>query len=173
MPLPASSTIENFDGQNKVNNQGLPPANQSLDWNNPLLAAATSDVAALGQTGPRFWCRLTLAASTGSLVLLQWRSVWQNVTTTAPIPARTSTGLFTITLPNFVSDEYDASVGITNNISVNLGAGHGNIEGSGLGKEVNVSASGNVITIYTGLSGSAAANDLVGTTISVFVYAQN
>lgn len=170
MPLPASSTISNFDGDNKVNGP-IPPAIQATDWDNPSLGRATSDVAGLGQCAPRFTARLTLASTTGGLSLVQWRAVWQNVTTTTPILARTGTGVFTITLPTFVSDEYDFSLGTANNIAVNFFAGDGNIEGSTAGM-IQVSASGNVVTIHT-FNSSGSANDLAGVTIFVKAYQGN
>ncbi len=97
----------------------------------------------------RFWCRMTLGASTGALSILQWFANWSNVTTTSPVPAFVSTGVFTITLPTQVNDEYDASLGANANIPVNLSAAHGSLEGNVFGF-VSAAASGNVITIHTG-----------------------
>lgn len=172
MPLPASSTITLYDGAGKVNDQGLPPANDQLDWQNPQLATAIGDVAGLTQTCPRVIVRMTLAASTGALVLNNWRAVWQNVSPTpVPILIRSSTGVFTITLPTFVSDEYDQSVGVDTNVQVNLFGGQGNIEGTTPGF-INVSVSGNVITVRT-FNAGGSENDLVGVTILVTAFAVN
>jgi hypothetical protein len=172
MPLPASSTISTYDGAGKVNDQSLPPANDQLDWSNPQLATGIGDVAGLTQTTPRIWVRLTLAASTGALVLNNWRAVWQNVSPTpVPILARTGTGVFTITLPTFVSDEYDQSIGVDNNIQVNLIAAVGSIEGSTPGF-INCQASGNVITLHA-FSSAGSANDLVGLTVTVMGFQVN
>lgn len=171
MPLPSSSTIANFGGSGKIDNQSLPPANSSYDWSNPLLAACTSDVAGLGQTAPRVIVRLTLAATTGAMVLQSWRAVWQNVTTTAPVIARTSTGLYTVTLPTMCSDEYDSSVGVTGNITVNLGYAEVDIEGANF-YFANASASGNVITINTATAAGTSPADLTNT-VTVFGYSAN
>ena len=168
MALPSRSTISSYDGQNKVNSVGIPPAVQSTDWNNPLLAACTSDVAGMVQTAPRFWCRVVLAATTGGMSISNWEANWINATSTAPVPAHSSTGVFTITLPTTVSDEYDASVGLTNNVSVNLIAASGSLEGSTAGF-INCSASANVITINTFNSGGSA-NNMAGTTAFVIAY---
>src|ERR1700731_729656 len=102
-PLPASSTIADFDGDNKINYVNLPPADQTIDWDSTKLAAAVSDVAALGLTGCRFWARVVLNNTTGGMSVSSWSANWANVTTTAPIPARTSAGIYTITLPTTVS----------------------------------------------------------------------
>jgi hypothetical protein len=168
MPLPNRSTIANFGGYGKLNNANLPPSNPTTDWDNTLLGACTSDVAALGQIAPRFWCRITLAATTGALVLNSWKAQWINVTSTTPVLARTTTGIYTITLPVNCSDEYDSSLGLTGNITINLSAASSSLEGSTFGFS-NASASGNVITISTAnTSGSAA--DLTGSVLFVVGY---
>lgn len=165
--LPQSSDASNYDALNKVNDQQLPPTDHTLDWDNPSLASAVCDVAGMTQVSDRFWCRLTLAASTGALTLVEWHAVWDNVTTTAPILARSTTGVFTITLPTMVSNEYDASFGTVNNVAVNLKTGVGNME-SAVSAGINVSCSANVITIRCFNPATAAASDFVGNTISVF-----
>lgn len=166
MPLPNRSTASIYDAVNKVNNYNIPPAVQQVDWDNTKLAPAISDVVALGLTGCRFWCRLTLAASTGGLVVPIWWANWSNVTTTAPIPSRTTTGQFLITLPASVSDEYDASLGNANTIILNLTAAQASMEGTTTFGFVNASASGNVISVNTANT-SGSANDLVGVTLLV------
>jgi hypothetical protein len=168
MPLPSRSTASTFDAINKINSANIPPAVQQTDWDNTKLAPAISDVAALGQTAPRFWCRLTLAATTGALVLVSWKAQWGNVTLTTPVVARTGSGAFTITLPTTVSDEYDASLGVTNNITLALLAADAGVEGA-VSYDVNASASGNVITLNT-FNTSGTANDLVGVTVFVKAY---
>lgn len=168
MPLPNRSTISTFDGDNKINNPNVPPANQATDWDNTKLAPAISDVAGMGLTAPRFWARLTLASTTGGLVLLNWQAVWGNVTTTTPVLARTGTGVFTITLPTVVSDEYDASLGLNNNITLSLNGATAMMEGL-VPCFLNAQASGNVITLGTWNS-AGSANDLSGHTLFVVAY---
>lgn len=162
MPLPNRSTISTFDGDNKINSPNVPPANQATDWDNTKLAPAISDVAGLGLTAPRFWGILTCGASTGSLSMPAWQAVWKNVTPTVPVLARLGPGLYTITLPTIVSDEYDASLGLSNNITLSLQAAHGTIQN--LGGDfgfVSVQASGNVITVNVG-NVSGTPSDTVG-----------
>jgi hypothetical protein len=172
MPLPASSTISNFDGDNKVNNQNIPPANQTLDWDNTKLGAAMSDVAGMDQTCPRVIVRMTLASTTGAMVLNSWRAVWQNVTSTAPVIARSTTGVYTITFPTMVSDEYDSSVGITNNIAVNLGYATIGIEGAEFYFATAAATSANVITVQTATSAGTSPADLTATVV-VMGYSAN
>lgn len=166
MSLPQSPTIFTYDGQNKVDGL-IPPCIQSTDWSNPKLAMCTSDVAAMAQTAPRFLCRFLPAASTGALSC-SWRAVWQNVSGTPPVLTRIGVGHFTITVPTFVSNEYEYSLGITNNVQVNLFAATVSIEGSTFGYEAHASASGNVINVYTALSG--AANDAVAIPMTILAY---
>lgn len=166
--LPNRSTAANYDAPNKINDQNQPPANQPLDWDNTKLGQCTADVAAVGLTSPRIWLRCTLAASTGALVVQNWWAQWANVSETAPIPSRTSTGVFTFTLPTMVSNEYTASFGQTDNIPVALNAAKGSLEGSTPGF-VNASASGNVITVNTFGSGGSAS-DLVSSVLFLVAY---
>jgi hypothetical protein len=169
MPLPNRQTIETYDGQTKINGL-IPPSVQSTDWDNPSLATCTSDVAALGQTAPRFLCRIQLASTTGALVLTTWFAQWGNVTPQTPVLARTGTGVFTITLPTVVSDEYDASVGISDNITVNLFAASANLDNiSGTFGFINAQASGNVISIACADT-TGAANDFATHHITVVAY---
>ena len=163
MPLPARSTIADFDGDNKINYATIPPANQATDWDNTKLAPGISDVVALGLTGCRFWCRVVLNTTTGGMSIPTWYANWTNVTSTAPVPSRVGTGNYTITLPSMVSDEYDASVGTTNNITVNLVAASGTLEGSNFGF-ISCSASGNAINIYTATAAGSTPADFTAVT---------
>lgn len=170
MPLPSRSSGSTFGALNKLNNTNIPPANPVTDWDNTQLAPGICDIAALGQTAPRFFARLTLAATTGALVLLNWKAVWGNVTTTTPVLGRTSQGIFTITLPTTISNEYDASLGTTNNITLNLLAAKASLEtnNSQFGFS-NASASGNIITINIA-DNAASLSDLVGKNVFVVAY---
>ncbi len=163
MALPNRSTIATYNGAGKVNYALVPPANSvganNTDWDNPSLATCTSDVSALGQTACRFWARVQLATTTGGMSVLNWQSMWSNTPTSAPVPARTSSGLYTLTLPTLVSDEYDYSVGVSDNITVNLLAAEGSLEGANF-HFISASASGNVITINTATAAGTSAADL-------------
>lgn len=168
MSLPNSSSGSTYGALAKVNYQNLPPADPTTDWDNTALAPAIEDVANLTQTAPRIIVRMTLATTTGALVLNNWFAVWQNATGTSPVLARTGTGVFTITLPTNVSDEYSQSLGNPSVIPVNLIAPIGNvIEGTTPGF-VNVSCSTNVITVHT-FNASGSANDLAGVVVNISV----
>jgi hypothetical protein len=168
MSLPDRSSASTFDAINKINNAQIPPSVQATDWDNPSLARAISDVAGLGQAAPRFWCRLTLAASTGALVLVDWEAVWGNATSTSPVVTRLNTGIFTVSVPSVVSDEYDKSINIADNITVNLSGANANLEGTTAGF-INSQASGNLITVHT-FNVAGSANDLVGLTAFIVAY---
>jgi hypothetical protein len=168
MAQPNTSNISTYNAFGKQNYNNLPPSNPVVDWDNPSQAQCSSDVAAIGQTNPRFVCKITLAATTGSLVLVSWWAVWQNVTPTTPILTRNTTGQFTITLPTVVSSEYQASIGNANTENVNLsqpiGAG---LTGTTFGF-VNVNCSGNIVNFNTA-DNTGTASDLVGQTIYLAV----
>jgi len=171
MAIPASSTISSYDADTKVNGP-IEPANPTTDWQNPLLAQGLSDAAGMTNTCPRFVCLLTLAASTGALVIQDWRAVWQNVQNVpAPLAARTGTGVFTITVPTQVNDEYSESVGIINDIPVIFFSASATLSGSTFGF-VNASASDNVITINTANT-SGSPNDLAGANVVIVGYVSN
>lgn len=173
MSLPNRSTADNFNALGKANSANLPPANSTgpgnVDWDNPSLSQAIGDVAALGLTANRILVRFTTAATTGALTLNSWWALWSNATTTTPVLARSSAGVFTITLPTTVNDEIDSYNGIKNNITLNLFMAHAGAEGSTAIGSVNASAGANIITVNT-FNTSFAANDVVGTVISVVAY---
>ncbi len=62
-------------------------------------------VAMMSHTAIRAWARVTLAATTGAMILVAHDAVWGNTAPVAPTPARTSSGLFTLTWPATVNDE--------------------------------------------------------------------
>jgi hypothetical protein len=166
--LPDKDTGATYQALAKQNYINLPPANAEWDWDNTLIAPMMCNVAGLGLSAPRAGFRLMLASSTAGMTLLSWNAVWQNCTPTTPIIARTGAGVFTVTFPTSVSDEYNASLGITNTHTVQFGRATASLEGSTFGL-VNVSAVGNVITINTANT-SGTPNDLVGSVVSVSVF---
>lgn len=154
MSLPENSSIATY-GFPKVNYSS--PIDPSTDVDMDLLNIAMTDTAAMTRTVDRGWIRMSLAASSGALVLNSWDTVWKESTPTLPVLARSSTGVFTVTFPTTVEDALE------NTYSVNLkGCSSGLTESCGglFGCSVSV----NVITITTkSLAGSL--NDLVGQVI--------
>jgi hypothetical protein len=154
MSLPNRSTASQFGATGKVNDQLNPPAITTIDWDNPSLARAIADVAALGLASVRFWCRVT-TNSTGTITLNNWWAQWANATTTAPTVSVFATGIFIISVPTQVNDEYDLSVGVSTPITVNLLAARASVEGA-TALFTGCSATGAVITLNTlNVSGSA------------------
>lgn len=168
MPLPQSSSGSTYGALAKVNYQGLPPADVSYAWDNTALAPAIVDIANLSLTAPRFMARITLGATTGAMVLNNWFAVWQNATSTSPVLSRTSTGIFTVSTPAVVSDQYSQSLGQPSSIGVNLIMPVGySFEGATAGI-CNISCSGNVITLNV-FNASGTASDMVGVVLNLSV----
>ncbi len=164
MPLPDSDSFSTFGGA-KTDYQ--PVENPSTDYAAAQLNPAFCDVAETTRTVPRGFVRMTCAASTGGLVLVDWDAVWKGATGTLPVLGRTSTGVFTITLPTTVSDEFNSTQGLTLNHTVNIRAVIGlEIEGGTFGFINGTPTSANVITVQLAGSGGSAS-DFAGTNIVV------
>ncbi len=165
--LPNSSDLSNYGGV-KINYSPL--ENYQTDFDATILSQVLSDSASSTRTVPRTYFRITLAASTGALVLVSWDAVWKAVTPTAPVLSRTTTGVFTITVPAVVSDQWDAAQLPTptiNNNTVNLVSIYGvQLEGSTFGFAQASITSANVITLNTG-NVAGSPNDLVGSTVNI------
>lgn len=168
MALPLSSNINTVGASGKVNYQGLPPSDLTTAWDNTTLAPAIADIANASLTDIRLILQVTLATSTGAMVLNNWWAVWQNATATTPILSRTTTGIFTFTMPVTVSDQYSQSIGNPSSIPVNLLAGVAGIATASTFGFCSVVCSTNVVTLYTaGTNGSAS--DLNGTVVNILV----
>lgn len=113
---------------------------------------AYMSVAGMSACAPRLWVNFTTATSTGGLVLNAWNSGWGNAPGYNPTLARSTTGVYTITLPSTVSDAIFASH------AVNLRAAWGSIRitGSTLYVPTVIATSPNVLTVTT-WSGTSVA----------------
>ena len=115
--------------------------------------AATS-----GMTNTSFkaWAHLTLNGS-ATPVLVAHTENWAPGTT-APVPAYSTTGTFTLTYSTTVSDEIPFGyAGYSGPLPLNLRSGHGKIRFAGTFYDVSVvPTSANVATIYVLSSGSLA-----------------
>lgn len=167
MALPDKDTGSSYGALNKVDYQNLPPADPTTDWSNTLIAPAFCNIAGMTQVLPRAGIQFTSNATDGYIVLNGWNAVWASATNTAPVIHHVSTGIFTITFPTVVSDEYNASFGLFNNHSVNFTKGWGNIENPGELYSISVSGTANVLTI-TMYNHSNALSDFSGKVIDVF-----
>jgi len=144
--LPDFNASSSIGALQKVNYQGLPPADQTVDWDNTMIAPAFCDVANMTQTLSRFAIQVVLNTSDGYIVTNNWNAVWKTATPTAPFVHFVSTGIYTITLPTLVSDDYNASFGRYDLHAVNFTKAWANLENSGGLYACSCSASANVIT---------------------------
>lgn len=167
MSLPDKDSGSTYGALSKVDYQNLPPADPTTDWSNPLIAPAFCNVAGMTQVIPRANLSITLNATDGYIVVNNWNAVWGNITTTAPVPHHVSTGVYTFTFPTVVSDEYNASLGLLNNHTVNFTKGFGNLENAGELHAVSVSASANVITVKL-YNHSNALDNFAGKVLTVW-----
>lgn len=166
-PLPDKDSGSTYGALNKVDYQNLPPADPTTDWSNPLIAPAFCNVAALTQTAIRADITMTLATSTGGLVLENWHAVWDGITTTDPVITRLSTGVFRVTWPTHVSDEYNGSFGHLNNHTVNFTKGWAQLQNPGGLYSASVVVSANTWTIYL-YDNTNALNDFPTVHLDVF-----
>lgn len=167
MTLPDKDAASTYGALSKVNYQNLPPADPTTDWDNTLLAPAVANIAGLTQTASRVDVTLTLDSRDGYIVINSWNAVWANATNTSPVAHHVSTGIYTLTWPTVVSDEYNASFGRYNNHTVNLTKGFGNLQNPGQLSSVHVSCNANVITFKL-YDHTNALNDFVGYTVDIF-----
>ena len=167
MSLPDKDSASTYGALNKVDYQNLPPANTATDWSNPLLAPAICNIAGMTQTIPRAAITIILNSATISISTVSWVAVWGNITTAAPTVAHVSTGVYTITFPSVVSDEYNASFGIYYTHPVNFTRGWAQLQNPGELYSCSVQASANVLTL-TLYNHSNALSDFSGKIIDVF-----
>ena len=161
MPLPDSDSFVTYGGS-KINYSA--PVNPNTDYDATLLNLAFCNVAEITRTVPRAYVRFTGASTTGNLILVNWDANWKGATTTAPILARSGTGIYTITFPTEVGDENGGSHNI-NFVSI-----YG-VEIEGTVELVHGQASltsANIITLYT-FNVSGAAMDMVGINCNVIL----
>ena len=113
-------------------------------------------VAGMTNTSYRAWAHITLNGS-ATPVLVAHAENWAPGTT-APTPAYSTTGTFTLTYPSTVSDEIPLGyAGYTGPTAINLRGGSGQVRFAGTFYQVSVvPTSANVATIYVLSSGSLA-----------------
>src|SRR5271169_4903419 len=104
MPLlPESSSFDDFGGA-KINYSD--PVDDTTDRDASEVNGVFCDVAMMSRAAVRGWLRMTLSASTPTLAsTTSWNTTWKGSTSTPPVLARSTTGVFTITFPTTVNDE--------------------------------------------------------------------
>lgn len=161
MTLPDVDTLAGSLGGTMQNYSPVEDPNTDLDaaYDN----RARCDVAMMTHTATRAWARITLAATTGAMVLVAHDAQWGNSAPVAPALARTGTGVFTLTWPSAVNDELAASH------TVNLrGVHRPNVRGATLYHVLAEVTAANVVTVRA-FNSAGAASDAAGVDIDVFV----
>lgn len=120
------------------------------------------NIAMMSHTAPRSWARITLAATTGALVLVAHDAMWGNALAVAPALARTSAGIFTLTYPATVDDE----LGDEHTVNFRDAWANHRLTSAALFLNV-VRTSANVLTLYV-RDAAGALTDSVGTNVAVF-----
>jgi hypothetical protein len=155
-PLPEIDSIQTLGG---VLRNSYPVADPTTDLDADRDNVNRCDTAMMTRMGERCWCAITLAATTGALVVVAKEAQWGLNTPAAPTPVRTATGSFTITWPTSVLDE----LGNAHALALRWATGHA--RGSAR-YSVQASTVGNVITFYV-FDSSGALSDAAGVTIDV------
>ncbi len=159
MGLPGSSTFGSY-GAPYSNASSI--ENPTTDLPAPLANQFMADCAGMTRTATRAWARFTAAASTGAMTLNDYDTTWGEVfTNVAPVEARSSTGVFTLTFPQTITDS------LGNTYTVNFRRAAVSVEGSTLYLAQCSVTAANVITCYV-FNTSFAANDAVGAVLHVW-----
>lgn len=146
-----------------VNYGGIPVTDPTTDQDAAAYNQLLADVAQMTRTAPRAIAQFVTAASTGAMSLVSHQAMWGSAPAVAPALARSAGGIFTVAWPTTVTDP----LGITQ--TLNLKYGIGCITGATYQQAPQVViSSANVATVNTFSGGTA--NDIVGTTITVFAY---
>lgn len=138
----------------------------STDRDGPSASIAYMNVAALTQTCVKAWARVTLAASTGAMILLSNDGVWPNIVGNQPAMLRNSAGNFTFTWPTTLLD----ANGVSHTLSFR--AATCTVEGGTWGFSNALVSGASTVTIQMAnlVAGVATAADLAGVTVLVAVY---
>jgi hypothetical protein len=161
MSLPDKSNIANYGGSRtngtaKVN----PRTDVGAEDVNPLI----NDVGMLSVLGWRVWYAFSW---TGTVIAVTGNDEMWNGTSgyVAPLGARTSAGIYTITYPTTVLDfigSTDPSGGIVHTLSLRAAQAHDRNSGTTSYSVSAIPTSGNIITVYLRTGGALVdVNNLV------------
>jgi hypothetical protein len=166
MPLPDIDSLGTLGG---ALNDYSPVIDPTTDRAAAAANSAYANNAAMTNTAIRAWVRI-LPAGSGTPTVVAHNANWGTGAAVAPVVARVSTGLYTITWPTTVNDAIPSgSPGYASPHTLNARAGWGQVDGATY-YAVSVSmTSANVATvrIYTLSSGLALA-DPNGPNLDVF-----
>lgn len=156
MTLPEVDAITTYGG---IKTSLAPPTDPRTDRSAEECTIAYADIAAMTHTVRRCWARVTTAASTGAMVLVDHNAVWG--TGTAPTLSRSSAGVFDIQWPTTVSDALSESH------TTNLRAAESpQVEGATDYHAQATLTDGRTMRLYV-FDMAGVASDAVGTTIFV------
>ena len=108
MPLTKAASISTYGGAKKDYSA---PIDSTTDRTAAGVNPAYGDVAAMSHTDFRAWAHLTLYANTGAVpTIVAHDEKWNNGQNAAPVVARVSPGVFTLTYPTTVLDEIPSGI---------------------------------------------------------------
>lgn len=149
MPLPDVDDIDTLGGS-KTNFSEVEDPTTDLDAEEHNVAI--NDLAMLTHVSTRAWAKITLAATTGAMTLDDHDAMWGDTVGVAPVQARSSGGVYTLTYPTTVLDELGDSH------TLNLRAAWVNVRSATRQRIQCQVTAANVITIYTYNSSDAATD---------------
>lgn len=114
---------------------------------------AFGSVAAMSHCAPQLIVQFQTAATTGAIVLVSWEAAWKTNSVTPPTLARSTTGVFTVTLGSTFTDE----LGDTQTTSLRWAIAQ-YAESTAYRAQVDRTAA-NVYTVYTFNAGGTAADN--------------
>ncbi len=159
MTVPDVDTLATYGGamQNYA-----PVEDPSTDRDASAANQSYASTAAMTHTAARSVIRFTAAATSLAMAIVSHDSVWGNSVAVVPVPARTSIGLFTITVPATITDD----LGVLHTVA---------LRGATCTPEGTVpyfctaSVSANVITVRIFTSG-AALDNAAGVTFNLVAF---
>lgn len=170
MPLPDISSIDDFGGA-KANY--APVTDPTTDEDAADRNRYACDVAMMGHTAPRGFVRFVAVngAAPTDPASSAHDALWGSDVTVKPVVARSSEGVWTVTLPTTVDDELtteDATLGggETHTVNVRAAVAQATPVAGVLKHAVAEVTSANVITVY-GYTAGGTADDITGSTVTV------
>lgn len=102
MTLPDKDTLDTYGGA--LNDYELGVVDPTTDRGAAAANKAYASTAMMTRTAARCYAAFVTAATTGAMVLSEHDALWGNTSGVAPVLARASTGVFTVTWPTSVTD---------------------------------------------------------------------
>jgi hypothetical protein len=156
--LPLLPDVLSFDELGGVKTDYIPVIDPTTDLSALNLNLARDGVAQMSRTALRGWIRFATAATSGAMVLSDWETTWKADVSTLPVLARSTAGVFTLTLPASVLDA------LGNTHTINLRAASVSAETFPIVVAASIS-SANVITVHVGTG--STLSDQAGTIVMV------